>query len=115
MADSRIPELVADLEDQATACLLATVPQLSRADAVQISKQLSRHLTDNWRGQIIYFPKNIGGELDERDKQIWAEFDGKNHQQLAKKYNLATQQIYQIVKRARAADAQARQRSIFDD
>ena len=113
MADSRIPELIADLEDQACACLLAHVPQISRCAA--ISKQLSRHITDNWRGQIIYFPKNTGGELDERDRQIWAEFDGKNHQQLAKKYNLATQQIYQIIKRARAADLQARQRSIFDD
>jgi len=88
MADSRIPELIADLEDQACACLLAHVPQISRPTAIQISKQLSRHITDNWRGQIIYFPKNTGGELDERDKQIWAEFDGKNHQQLAKKYNL---------------------------
>ena len=115
MADSRIPELIADLEDQACACLLAHVPQISRPTAIQISKQRSRHITDNWRGQIIYFPKNTGGELDERDKQIWAEFDGRNHQQLAKKYNLATQQIYQIIKRARAADAQARQRSIFDE
>jgi len=115
MADSRIPELIADLEDQATACLLASVPHINRPTAVQISKKLARYLTDNWRGQIIYFPKNTGGELDERDQQIWAEFDGRNHQQLAKKYNLATQQIYQIIKRARAADAQARQRSIFDE
>ena len=115
MADSRIPELIADLEDQAIACLLASVPHINRPTAVQISKKLARYLTDNWRGQIIYYPKNTGGELDERDKQIWAEFDGKNHQQLAKKYNLATQQIYQIIKRARAADLQARQRSIFDE
>ena len=57
MADSRIPELIADLEDQACACLLAHVPQISRPTAIQISKQLSRHITDNWRGQIIYSPK----------------------------------------------------------
>ena len=83
MADSRIPELIADLEAQAVACLLSIAP-VDRDMATQISKQLAQHLTNNWRGQIIYFPKNHGGTLDERDKQIYAEFNGKNHQQLAK-------------------------------
>ena len=114
MADERIPELVADLETH-TAELLARELNIPKEQAVMAGKKLSRHLTDNWGGQLIYIPKNHGGRLDERDRQIWAEFDGKNHQQLAKKYNLATQQIYQIIKRARAADLQARQRSIFDD
>lgn len=114
MADSRIPELIADLEAQATACLLSIAP-VDKSTAEQISKQLAQHLTNNWRGQIIYFPKNLGGALDERDKQIYAEFNGKNHQQLAKKYDLAVQQIYKIVKTVGQYEMAQRQRGLFDD
>lgn len=114
MADSRIPELIADLEAQATACLLSIAP-VDRDMATQISKQLAQHLTNNWRGQIIYFPKNHGGTLDERDKQIYAEFNGKNHQQLAKKYDLAVQQVYKIVKAVGQAETAKRQQGLFDE
>lgn len=95
MADSRIPELIADLEAQTTAFLSAE--QIPKHTAQIISRKLSRHLCSNWGGQLIYFPKNQSGELDERDKQIYAEFNGCNHHELAKKYNLTEQRIYRIV------------------
>ncbi|HGO6308141.1 MAG: Mor transcription activator family protein [Kingella denitrificans] len=114
MADERIPELVADLETH-TAELLARELNIPKEQAVMAGKKLSRHLTDNWGGQLIYIPKNHGGRLDERDRQIYAEFDGRNHQQLAKKYDLAVQQVYKIIKTARQADAAARQGGLFGD
>lgn len=113
MADNRIPELVADLEAQAVAFLVAQ--QVEHEVAVLLSKRLSRHLTDNWGGQLIYFPKNQGGKLDERDKQIYAEFNGKNHFELAKKYDLAVQQVYKIVKSGRQQFLAQAQQGLFDD
>ncbi|XXQ69003.1 Mor transcription activator family protein [Neisseriaceae bacterium B1] len=113
MADSRIPELIADLEAQACACLLSVAP-VDKPTALQISKQLARHITANWGGQLVYFPKNVGGELDERDQQIYAEFNGENHQQLAKKYDLAVQQVYKIIKRVRADEMAKRQMNLLD-
>ena len=115
MADTRVPELVADLEAQAIACLMENVPTLDGQTAIIISKKLSQHLSCNWGGQLIYFPKNQGGKLDERDKQIYAEFNGKNHQELARKYNLAVQQIYKIVKAVGAHEMANRQGSLLDD
>lgn len=115
MADTRVPELVADLEAQAIACLMENVPTLDGQTATIISKKLSQHLSCNWGGQLIYFPKNQGGKLDERDKQIYTEFDGKNHQELARKYNLAVQQIYKIVKAVSAHEMANRQGSLLDD
>lgn len=53
MADNRVPELVADLEDQAVACLMSVLP-MERQQAVEVSKKLSHHLTSNWGGQLIY-------------------------------------------------------------
>lgn len=113
--DSRIPELVADLEAQTVACLTAVLPMIDHQTAMLVSKQLSQHLSLNWGGQLIYFPKNQGGKLDERDKQIYAEFNGRNHHELAKKYDLAVQQIYKIVKTVGQYEMAQRQRGLFDD
>ncbi|MDK4611560.1 hypothetical protein [Kingella kingae] len=41
MADTRVPELVADLEAQAVACLMENVPTLDGQTATIISKNLS--------------------------------------------------------------------------
>lgn len=114
MADNRIPELVADLEAQ-TATFLLSELNLDNQQAQIISKKLSRHITSNWGGQLIYIPKNQGGKLDERDQQIYAEFNGKNHFDLAKKYDLAVQQIYKIVKTVGQYEMAQRQRGLFDD
>lgn len=113
MTDSRIPELVADLEAQAAAFLAAE--QIPSHTAQLVSRKLSRHLCSNWGGQLIYFPKNQGGELDERDKQIYAEFNGRNHHELAKKYNLTEQRIYKIVKLAKQQFLAQSQLGLFDD
>lgn len=114
MADNRIPELISDLEAQTVAFLLAEL-NIPNEQAQVFSKKLSRHLTDNWGGQLIYIPKNQGGKLDERDKQIYAEFNGKNHFELARKYDLAVQQIYKIVKTVGQFEMAQRQGGLFDD
>ena len=37
-------------------------------------------------------------QLSERDMQIWSEFNGRNHNDLVKRYDLTLQQIYRILK-----------------
>lgn len=112
MADNRVPELVADLEDQAVACLMSVLP-IKRQQAVEVSKKLSHHLTSNWGGQLIYFPKNLLGRVSERDMQIYKEFDGKNHAGLARKYGLTVQHVYRIVKEVGLAERAKNQGDLF--
>lgn len=112
MADNRVPELVADLEDQAVACLMSVLP-MQRQQAVEVSKKLSHHLTSNWGGQLIYFPKNLLGRVSERDMQIYKEFDGKNHAGLARKYGLTVQHVYRIVKEVGMAERAKKQADLF--
>ena len=97
MADERVPELVRDLEDQITHYLLQET-SIDRSRAILISKKVARHITANWGGQLLYIPKNHGGQLSERDMQIWSEFNGRNHNDLVKRYDLTLQQIYRILK-----------------
>lgn len=112
MADSRVPELVADLEDQAVACLMSVLP-MDRQKAVEVSKKLTYHLTRNWGGQLIYFPKNHAGRITERDMQVYRDFNGKNHAELAVRYDLTVQHIYRIVKEVGMAERAKRQTDLF--
>ena len=112
MADNRVPELVADLEDQAVACLMSVLP-MERQQAVEVSKKLSHHLTSNWGGQLIYVPKNLLGRVSERDLKIYKEFNGKNHVELARKYDLTVQHIYRIVKEVGMAERAKNQGDLF--
>lgn len=112
MADERVPELVADLEDQTAACLMGEL-KLERRKAAEVAKKVARHITQNWGGQIIYIPKNLLGQISERDMQIYREFSGKNHAQLSRKYNLTVQQIYRIVKEVGIRERAKNQGDLF--
>ena len=115
--DDRVPELVTDLQDQLTAQLLAALPAgtLAPQDAKIIGIKVARFITDNWGGQLIYIPKNQGGQLTQRDLQIWAEFNGNNHADMAKKYNLTVQQIYRILKEVGGRERAKVQGHLFSD
>ncbi len=115
--DDRVPELVTDLQDQLTAQLLAALPAgtLAPQDAKIIGIKVARFITDNWGGQLIYFPKNHGGQLSERDLQIWADFNGRNHIELASKYNLTTQHVYKILKNVGERERAKTQGNLFQD
>ncbi len=55
-----------------------------------------------WReygGERVYFPKGTCLDPD----QVWAEFNGRNHQKLARKFNCTVRRIERIVARKRAA------------
>ena len=112
MVHNRTPELLTDLESQIKTHLL---PEMDAHRAHIISRKISQYLSHHWGGQLLYIPKNHGGQLDERDKQIYADFNGSNHAALAKKYDLAVQQIYKIIKIARQYDLTQRQQGLFDD
>ena len=106
MADDRVPELVADLEDQMAACLLSSL-------SIERKEALARHITDNWGGQLIYIPKNHLGKISDRDYKIYAAFNGKNHAALAKQFDLTVQQIYKIIKEAGLAERAKNQGDLF--
>ena len=112
MADERVPDLVADLEDQTAACLISEL-NIDRRQAANIAKKVARHITGNWGGQLIYIPKNLFGQLSERDRKLYEEFNGHNHAALSKKYNLTVQQVYRIVKEVGMRERAKNQSDLF--
>lgn len=111
-ADNRAVELIVDLEAQLVACLMSVSP-LKRHEAIELSKRVSGYLTKHWGGQQIYIPKNQRALLADRDRELFAKFNGRNHAALAKEYGLTMTQVYNIVRIAAQAYWADRQEDLF--
>lgn len=56
-------------------------------------------MSQEFGGDAIYFPKYQSLVKGARDRMIRAEFDGSNHKDLAKKFNLTPACVRSILKR----------------
>lgn len=54
-------------------------------------------LCEYFAGESIYFPKMKSVKIIERNKKIREEYNGKNVDMLAKKYNICERQIRRII------------------
>lgn len=70
---------------------------LAQDKAKKIGEEISQKIAHDWGGLMVYIPKNLMFIISERDKQIYAEFNGYNQRELAKKYNLSIQWVYKII------------------
>lgn len=101
--------------------LVTTVEQALADDGIdkhtarKAALEAAESLRVRWGGQQLYFPKGIRFELSQRDLDIFEEFNGHNHNELAKKYDVCMVRIYKIVKQVRRDQVRLRQADIFDD
>ncbi len=102
--------LLDDLRDNIAKCLVEG--QIEPARAEQISVELRNRIAADWGGQLIYVPKDTVEQTCKRDRDLYNEFNGTNHDTLASKYGLSMQWVYQIIRRMRIID---RQPSLFED
>lgn len=107
----RVQEFNRDLIDHTLAVLKRH--NINDAAAADIAHALAHNIAQAWGGLNVYFPKRDSVALNARDQAIWDEFNGDNHSELAKKYNVSVQWVYKVVKRKRAADIQSRQQSFL--
>jgi Mor family transcriptional regulator len=96
MADKR-HELLSDIADHAAHVMREHgVP----ADvAEQAGAAVADHLCDAWAGSTVCFPKDYRFKITQRDLKILAEFNGRNHHELAKRWGLTENAIYKLLKR----------------
>ena len=59
--------------------------------------------------------RNISGKAARRNRQIYDEFTGDNHEVLAKKYGVTLKRIYAIIKEQRQFEFNTRQFYLWDD
>lgn len=110
---NRSPEFLADLIDNVKNCLVdAGVPV---TEAEDISRETAIAQAKRWWGQLIYFPTADVLKRSERDVEIFNEFTGTNHSELAQKHGTSIQWIYRITARMTQAEKDRRQGKLFPE
>lgn len=67
--------------------------------ADQAAAAVADHLSLQWGGSTVSFPKDHRYRLSKRDLKILGEFNGRNHYALAQRYDLSENAIYKLLKR----------------
>jgi len=111
--DFGYPELLEDLAAATSELVQKKLPSMSADDAADVGIALAEHLRHHWGGQSFYVPR--GGQFEARQKHldIWKEFNGRNHRQLAKKHGVSLQQVYVVIRRMRQKLRDKSQPSLF--
>ena len=104
--------LLLDLRDQAKK--LFNEANIDSEKSAQIANELMYIIAKHWGGQSLYIVKVDCFLADDRDFQIYNEFDGHNHAKLAQKYDLSTIYIYRIVKRMFELEKAKKQPDLFE-
>jgi Mor family transcriptional regulator len=87
------PELLVDLHDIATG-ILQEQCAIGGAEAGSIAWRLVDEFRRMMGGQQFYVAKGAKMDLAARDRALWADFDGRNHAALARKYRLSIKSVY---------------------
>ena len=104
-----------DLHDVALA-LLAALMDAGGMDAQHaaplVAAQVQR-LSADFGGTALYIPKGLMAQITQRNRQIYAAFDGRNYLALSLRYGLTEVRVRRIIAAARAEDMAQRQGSLF--
>ena len=106
------PELLVDMAAKAAA-LAKQLFVISDDLADAFGSELAQLMASEWGGQGFNFPKGAVYRVSKLHQDVWAAFNGTNHNELAKRFNISRVWVYQIVKRMRAADLVTRQPDLF--
>lgn len=112
--EDKAPEILMDLAEHIRV-ELSEKYHLEDSVAKQAGVDIAQRIAQVWGGEVIYIPRAVLFALSERDLNIWREFNGTNHRELARKYNVSMQWVYQIVKRVQKEEMAKRQIDMFAD
>lgn len=91
------------------------VPDGLREVATVVGVKAAIDLAKHFGGQRCYFPKIDKALSMQRDKKIKKEFNGSNHRELARKYNLSEIWIRRIVEQCPSENPPAEQPLLFEE
>lgn len=96
------PEMVDRLVAIGVSVLCKEQLGLDEAKASELMQEISNQFCAEFGGQPVYVPKGDNLKRARRDREIWAAFNGSNHELLAEQHDLTVVQVYTIVRKQRA-------------
>ena len=103
-----LPEGAVLLHD-AMCASLTEVLGLAQGAADQAAYDALRRVLETCGGEYFYVPKDLRLAGQGRDTEVWREFNGHNQRELARKFGVTVQYIYQILARQRGKEKKERQ------
>lgn len=67
-----------------------------------LSRKVVRRLTKDFGGMSVYIPQERNAFRNDIEHELYDQFDGANHRQLARNYGFSVPTIREIVRRIRA-------------
>lgn len=102
-------DVLSDIREQSM--LLMIENKVPEKQAAEITETLVKKMRKDWGGMLIYFKKSI--DLEDRDYTIFNEYNGKNRDELCRKYDISVQRLYQIIRAIRLIETARRQPDMF--
>lgn len=96
---SKYPELIANMADNLASLLREKGHDDDAAN--EIASTVAESVRQEFGGQLLYIPKGLAFDVDERAKEIYRKFDGTNQKELAVEFGHSIQHIYRILAQVR--------------
>jgi Mor family transcriptional regulator len=112
MSTMRGTDLLSEAVDPIARALqesLGVSAELAEAASVEVT-MLFAHL---WGGQVVYIPKGVSIQASKLHQQIFDDWSGRNHHEVATKHGVSVQYVYRVVKRMRALIIARDQHDLF--
>ena len=90
--DPDYPALLRELAEVVERELLSTGSAPALASAV--AETVTEHVRERFGGVPNYWPKGSTYRHRKRLAQMWADFNGRNHAELAQRYGMCVQRVY---------------------
>lgn len=95
--EHRWPKAMAEFIDVLAASALRNGMVSTPEDAKQYARWAVLTLGKHFGGRQVYLPKGDKLLSALRDNQIWHDFNGKNHEDLAARHGLTVVRVYKII------------------
>lgn len=76
---------------------------VNQSAAVTIATEVAKGMTARYGGLQLYVARNVAKDTAGKAAEIYAEFDGHNHEELARKHGYSTVWIRQLLKKVKSA------------
>ena len=107
------PVELAGMARSIAAFIRKNLPTLAPELVPELALGAVEYVRVNHGGSAMYLGKGYSYERSLRDKEIWREFTGNNHEEMARKHDVVPMRIYQILAQMKAHDMAMRQRGLF--
>ena len=94
---------------------LAELPGVSDELAASMGEGIALEFAEECGSVQFYFPKALLARLSQRDREIYAQFNGHNYAELARLHKMSDRHVRRLVKRAKALITNTTQGDMFGD